>query len=393
MTTRILVVGDPHFKVSNPIETEEMSSKIIEVIKKIIPDAVVVAGDILDRHESIHVKPLQRATAFLYAISQITKLYILVGNHDRPNNSTFLTEEHPFNAFKHWENTKVIDIGECVTINNLKCIMVPYVPAGRFDEALRIILQRGVVPGEGETLEEKSLISSIPAPEEQPPEVQKLLTLSTTLGELQIDDVERNELDRKLTEYNAIFAHQEFYGVQMGAIKSEIGDKWASHRPFVVSGHIHDYEKLSDNIIYTGTPIQHAFGDKEHKTISLYTWSSPMQKIPDEERIDLHVTKKIIVRLQWFELNNYIPPAEHQIKIIIIGTTSEIKAALESHNYKILIKKGVKIATKIIDDTSITKPVQNTNYEIKTYYQRFYETVANSQDSQLQAVWNEIFCG
>ena len=74
-----------------------------------------------------------------------------------------------------------------------------------------------------------------------------------------------------IKDYKCIFAHQEFYGAKMGAIISKDGDKWPLHNPLVVSGHIHDYQRPQENIIYIGTPMQHAFGDNTKKTISILT--------------------------------------------------------------------------------------------------------------------------
>ncbi len=43
---------------------------------------------------------------------------------------------------------------------------------------------------------------------------------------------------------NCIFAHQEFYGCKMGAIESIEGDKWDHSFPLVISGHIHSEQRL-----------------------------------------------------------------------------------------------------------------------------------------------------
>ena len=51
-------------------------------------------------------------------------------------------------------------------------------------------------------------------------------------------------------DVDCIFAHQEFYGCKMGAILSEEGDKWESKWPLVVSGHIHSRQWINKNIYY-----------------------------------------------------------------------------------------------------------------------------------------------
>src|SRR5438067_639302 len=137
MTITCLTIGDPHFKVDNAIETDEMSRKIISLAHKEPPDFIVVLGDVLDRHENIHVDPLERSTLFLEQLSLIAPLYVIIGNHDRPNNSIFLTSQHPFNSFKRWPQTTIVDKVVTATIKGRQFCFVPYVPPGRFMEALK----------------------------------------------------------------------------------------------------------------------------------------------------------------------------------------------------------------------------------------------------------------
>ncbi len=43
-----------------------------------------------------------------------------------------------------------------------------------------------------------------------------------------------------------LICHQEFKGAQMGAFKSVDGDDWDESFPYIISGHIHDYQKLQN---------------------------------------------------------------------------------------------------------------------------------------------------
>jgi DNA repair exonuclease SbcCD nuclease subunit len=96
----ILVIGDPHFKVSAVPEHDKMCKSIIENIKNRKIDLIVVLGDILDRHETIHVSPLTRSIKFLGELIKIAPVYSLIGNHDLKNNKQFLSDEHGFSSFK-----------------------------------------------------------------------------------------------------------------------------------------------------------------------------------------------------------------------------------------------------------------------------------------------------
>lgn len=286
---KLLAIGDPHFKVSNVRETDEMVERICEAVVKHKPDVIVCLGDILDRHETIHVSPLMRATNFLKRLSVSAPLYAIIGNHDRPNNSNFLTEEHPFNAVKEWKNVVVVDKVVQAYHEGYRFVLVPYVPPGRLYDALATI-------------------------------------------------------DNPLENTTSILCHQEIYACSLGALKSEVGDKWPLEYPLMISGHIHDYQELQSNMIYTGTPIQHSFGDRDDKSISLFTFYP--DKHFEHERIFLDVTKKKLVYLSCQEIITYEPPLNAMIKVVIRGTSSEIKAVMKLAKIKELQKKGVKISYK-----------------------------------------------
>ena len=58
--TNILLIGDPHYKISNSIETSQFSEETLKYVsenRKIL-DFVVILGDVLDTHEKIHIQPL-----------------------------------------------------------------------------------------------------------------------------------------------------------------------------------------------------------------------------------------------------------------------------------------------------------------------------------------------
>ena len=284
-----LVIGDPHFKVSNIRETDAMVEAIVRKANDKQPTIIVVLGDVLDRHEVIHVSPLTRSIKFLRQLSDIAPTYVLIGNHDLKNNRQFLSDEHPFFALKLWgSNMTIVDTTTVVNIKGQTFTFVPYVPPGRFEEALNMC------PG---------------------------WEVST-----------------------CIFAHQEFRGVQMGAIISTEGDNWSLTGPYVISGHIHDYQEPQVNIVYTGTPIQHAFGDRHDKTISYFTYRLSGER--DHERIDLGLPRKHIIRLTCGEVSTYIPQPNCELKIIIRGTSGEIKAIMKHPNIDNWKRSGYKIVYK-----------------------------------------------
>lgn len=311
----ILLIGDPHFKVKDAERSELMCKEIIEIVKKNSYDFIVILGDILDTHEKVHLQPFTRAVKFIKDLSDFSKIFLLIGNHDRLNNSDFLSDIHAFTSFKNKENyrNKIIIIDKVYKENNF--VFVPYVSNGRFKEALSTI-------------------------------------------------------DYKYDEGDIIFAHQEFKGCKMGALISENGDVWEKNLPLVFSGHIHNYQEIQKNIIYVGTPIQHSYGDTDDKC--LLTLKINEEKKVKWNKIFLNIKKKRILTVQCFELENYKENENYETKLIIEGDGKKIRNILKKRkdieNYKIKDINVYKNINKILDKnekfiTIFTDKIKKNNLE------------------------------
>ena len=346
---KVITIGDPHFKVNNIHESKAMTENLVSMVKQMKPDIIVCLGDILDRHETIHVTPLTLAIEFLEKLKNIAPLYVIIGNHDRPNNSDFMSDMHPFNALKLWDNTTVIDSVYKETFKGkYEFIFMPYVYPGRFLEGIsHLPVERG-------------------------------------------DDVDKDKPN--VRSAHCVFGHQEFFGAKMGAIVSQMGDKWPHDYPLVISGHIHDYGRPQFNIVYTGTPMQHAFGDHNSKTVSEFIFYPNMekrkmdvtlndssenanesnstslvdhnvnsQKFPvvnnawsdvgwAENRLDLGLMKRVICRIHPNQISTWVPPENKLVKLVIKGTNAEIKGISGLDRLKELKALGIKIDFKTVDD-------------------------------------------
>ncbi len=287
----ILLIGDPHYKKSNKDETEQMEKAILEYLnedgKDVNIERIVVLGDVLDTHEKINLFAMKRAVDFLLSLSEHAPVYVIIGNHDRPSNDIFLTEEHSLYPLK-WSGDDIIIIDKVLKEKDL--IFVPYVEPGRFMEALET---RGV-----------------------------------------------KEMDLKSGKYRHIFAHQEFFGAQMGGFVSQMGDKWDLEYPPVISGHIHDYQVLG-NVTYVGTPYQTGYGDNPNKGIYLLDEDGELVKI------ELNITPKIIVHLKIEEVLGYDFPDDKKVKLVIEGDAVEIRKAINTTEYRRKLK-GIKYSIKDI---------------------------------------------
>lgn len=241
---RILAIGDPHFRATNALQTAAFTEEVAKIVSDIDDiDAVVVLGDILDRHDRVDLFPLHRAIHFLSEIrkalsshpsgGEAKQLVVLIGNHDRPNNTTFLTDEHAFTSLKQWPNTIVVDEPKTLTVKKSVFMCVPYVPTGRFIEAL---------------------------------------------------EIKSKEWSR---DVKAVFAHQEFRGCKLGATVSRQGDEYPLNAPLCISGHIHEYSSPQKNIIYPGAPYSLGWVDRETSDHALMLFSFGNASSVKSERIRL----------------------------------------------------------------------------------------------------------
>lgn len=305
---KVLFIGDQHVKTSNLAEIELLIKAIENEFLQNPPSIIVMGGDLLHTHERLNTVALNKACDFINRMRKIALTYVLVGNHDAIHNGIFLSEDHWLNPIKQWHNVVIVDKIISFEKANTKLIFAPYVPPGRFIEALNTI---------------------------------------------------NGWLDA-----NCIFAHQEFKGCKMGHILSEIGDDWPLNYPNVVSGHIHLRHKPQPNIYYSGASIQHAFGESERNSIALLNFDGEMEI----KEYDFNLPRKKIVYLDTKEIATYKKTgrAEDSVKITLSGNVEEFKAFKKTKKYKELISDGIKIVFKTKDIS--TKSINDTKTkEINAY--------------------------
>jgi DNA repair exonuclease SbcCD nuclease subunit len=328
MDMKILFIGDPHFKIKNVEYIPLFISKVTAIAQTTTLNFIVIAGDILDNHDKIDVEPLNLALDFINSLSQKNLVFVLVGNHDYRNNQQFLSNHHWMNALKQWNNVTIVD----KVVEYEECLFVPYVPPGRFVEAL----------------ETKILIKDI-------------------------------------TNYKVVFAHQEFYGCKMGPIESKHGDKWDEQWPLVVSGHIHDKQWSQQNVYYPGSAMQHAFGQSSENTISLITLSPRPDHVMKYEEIDLGMPK---LTIKYLTVNDVMKPLKfknkefRKYKIVLRGTQEEFKTFKKNPRYKQLLEEGFKISFKTKNSYQETPHIEPQ----KKFIDILCEKVKNENDPHLEQI-------
>jgi DNA repair exonuclease SbcCD nuclease subunit len=265
---RFLFIGDIHIKHAN---LSEISIVVDSIKSQTDVDYIVFAGDILDTHERVDVQLLNVAYDMINVSRNVTKTFVIVGNHDMINNQQFLTDAHWMNGMKEWNNVTVVDKPTVISKENQRVILCPYVFPGRFIEALN-----------------------------------------------NIDDWKNADL---------IFAHQEFKGCKMGAIISQIGDDWDINWPIVISGHIHERQTPQENIIYPGSILMHSFGSSKPHGFSNFTLDKDGTIY--EKQISLQLVRKKIITKNIGDVINK-SELKSSNKFNMIGTIEEISAFKKS---------------------------------------------------------------
>ena len=335
----ILTIGDPHIQLSNMAEIKTFIQKCLAHVQHLRKNRllyrIVVLGDVLHDHERVHSTALNVAVDFLNALAEIAPTYCLVGNHDYINNSQYLTTNHWMNALK--ANTRLTIVDKVIQEDwkGKKATLVPYVQPGRFVEAL-----------------------------------------DTCAG---------------WEASNIIFAHQEFKGVKMGSIVSEIGDAWAEELPFVVTGHIHKNQTPQTNIYYPGSAVQVAFGESEKNIVAHVDLDNLTRDGVDE--VDLGLQKKKIVYTDVASLKKIAKTIEkggmyenHKLKVCVDGTKEEFKALKKTAAFKKMQKKGVKLVYKrkraaiTAENMELVNSVQNAKSGMNTFFE-FLEKIVHESDS------------
>lgn len=333
----VLAIGDPHFQLSNISEVEEFMINIEKKCKVEKPDMIIILGDLLHTHERVHIAAMNKAFEFVHKMRAIAYTVILVGNHDMLNPSQFLTENHWMNAMKLWDNVKIVDKVFHLDVQGINLVFCPFVPNGRFNEAL---------------------------------------------------DTIKEEFDWKSAD--CIFAHQEFKGVKMGAMISELGDVWDDKNPFVICGHIHSKQNPQPNICYTGTPFAHAFGESKDNIVVYATIKK--NQYPMIREIDLELRNKRIIYMDIDDAINLtsshkIFTTPDLIKLSVTGTADQIKTFEQCKIYKTLQKAGIKVATKPSKLETMTEKDINTLIDFKDILQ---ELILREKDSRLYYYYNKI---
>lgn len=350
---KTLIIGDPHFKYKNIIDCEIYSKNVIEIAKKHQPDFIVILGDILDSHEIVRTQPHKLVESFFEGLSGVAPTYVLIGNHDYINNSQFLTDNHIFGPFKKWPNIFIIDAPHYVEMGNKSFVFMPYVPPGRFMDAL---------------------------------------------------DVLTTKYDEPWEFVDCIFAHQEFKGCKIRSdtgFKSAVGDVWDENNPFVISGHMHNSQRVGANIFYTGSSIQHSHKESQ-KYLFLADWDKEGE-FPNEPKLTkLSLGMKV---KKWLSITvdkltkkesdkKYIDKLlTYDLHINLIGTSLEFATFKKTKLHALLVKNRVLFSYESTETYSNSDEIASLRSAKKkdVCYNTVFQTIVSKKNEFVQAEYELLF--
>ena len=327
MAIKCLCIGDQHIKTDNLRTIEILYEKLDCHLKNNKYDVIISMGDLLHTHERLNSLALNVAVKYLELLSSHAKTYVLVGNHDYINCSQFLTTNHWLNCVKHINNITVVDKVYSFEKDKIKIIMCPFVPDGRFVEALN------------------------------------------TYGDWK--------------NANCIFGHQLLDGCKMGCMIVKDIEEWKKEYPMCICGHIHEKQIISSNLRYIGSVLQDAFGERD-KTITEVIIDTNNITFK-EYSLDLPCKKTITIdSSELFKFKFPINTDFVKYKVIINGNENDFKTFKLSDIYKNVprdIKIEFKNTKKSIEEKK-EKILSIKNYNIN-FYDVLKETIYNEKDNDM----------
>lgn len=347
-------------KISNERQTNILMLDVIDIIQKNDVAFVVILGDTLDNHGKIDMECLCRAADLFEMIIATGKhLFVLIGNHDRKNNKDFMSNRHPFRGWSRQPGITIVEktfvyefpltnIGinslDGVSGQSMKFCFVPYVPNNMYMDALAAA-------------------------------------------------------NININEMTMFFSHQEFAGCKINKLSKALCDVWNIEWPMNISGHIHDFEIVQENLIYIGTPAQNTYADSPDKGVWLlslksayvqnengdYSQKSAFQIIKKE----LNIPQKVVWKVHYTDLQNIVIDPKLDIRLDIYGPTALVREIMNRPDMK---EKFMNVMKKYREETKDEKvksgTVSSSNGEFH-FYNIYIKKI--STDARMLAVHTSLF--
>jgi DNA repair exonuclease SbcCD nuclease subunit len=122
---KTLFLGDPHVMVTNLEESEDLLDFLRIKAKDHEVDSIVILGDLFHNFSVLRVEVLNFWREWLQILSDKSKVYVLVGNHDRKNQSNDEDNENALQIFNLINSPNLNIIQSPVSLGSFG--FVPYI--------------------------------------------------------------------------------------------------------------------------------------------------------------------------------------------------------------------------------------------------------------------------
>lgn len=317
-----LVIGDPHLLENDIPRSKLLVSECLRVAQETSPSYIVILGDVLDRHNRYDSQSFHLMCDFLRDCAKIASTYVIVGNHDRPNNSDFLSDYSPFYPMHEWKLPIVVVDKPKILLceNGEKFAFLPYVLPNRVSEMLSLIDRENVI---------------------------------------------------------ASFGHVDVLGAQISrTITCQSGYEWTAKDGYYIGGHNHEKHWVNEFIFYTGTPCQRKFGESEDKGLHLISF--PEGKISCQ-KIALNIPFKRTLSVKFCDIGSTEIPNDGNIyRVEIFGLSSEL-ALLSTHPIITIWKAaGVKIIPRV--QSCMMNQLKPRETSLPNFHQNLYAEICNNPE-------------
>lgn len=310
-----LIIGDPHFKVSNLDDCRSFCEQTLKIIEDEKPHKVILLGDLFNDFAVVRSEVLKLWSEFFHKASKRSLVICLVGNHDMAGADGGTYPMEPFKSI-----TNVIIVDELRLIDGI--YFIPFVRDNAdFEKQVRAI----------------------------PPDSVLFCHQS----------------------FNGAKFETGFYDPH-GADPESV-----SHLAAVIPGHIHAEQKLL-NIWYPGTPFQHTFSDAGvKKSIFMIDLSTTGYSIINDFQLDMpkfyeirgtsiEEVKEKMLLIKDMDLD------KGNFKIIAHASPAEIAGFWQED----MVKTFRSLARRVVDAMTSIKPLNDrTEVKGKTRKEQFDEYI------------------
>lgn len=324
MKPKILVSTDWHLKPSNLEEIYKLQEQEILEAKKLGIKNHVWLGDIFDSRISQREEVLNTLTKIIELYQRYGHcIFCIPGNHDK---TSYESETSFLDAFQYHPNFKLITRVDYFTIEKIFCFFIPFFT-----------------------------------------------------NEIWCDEYKQIDSAIKLSN-SILFTHLAFQGSRNNdgtLVESSITPSMFKDWGKVFSGHYHDHQELTDNVIHLGSITQNDFGEDENKGFWVIYEDLSYDLIPSDGK----KYRKLVVNLDemtFKQVDKVIKKFKEEnndsfVRVEIKGSEDAIKS-IDKKEYQSL---GIDVKTKVNEIENIDGDIEEvralTSTDIADKFKLFCE--------------------